>query len=370
MCGLARQITMGARSSVDVGISRLTESAEMSRSVCASLYALSAAGDVFESIQVPTISLETISKPLSEALWHQRLYRMAYRFTGSDVTLPCYDSESVPLALCKLQPRVPSKLSRSEAFACVVYLDTGQLGLDPEDLGKVLAVSSDNSLYIAGIALSDPADAIPSYDIRRLTGSIGRAGVSLLIAPREPIVRGMSNDHRIVAHEAYDFKREDNFKKTSLHLSFTRWVQPLDTGGSRLIDKEVNLIESVISVCEDGVWVADLDILAIEQERLHILSAGQICPGHDESTLSVDYTSIDSWEELLDGPISVGIFRAHKNWAARLAAVSILCQLGKGHATALLEPTGFCLRCLEKTVTITRNDFSRYESALPSFCID
>ena len=40
--------------------------------------------------------------------------------------------------------------------------------------------------------------------------------------------------------------------------------------------------------------------------------------------LKYDYTSVDSWDELLDIPENVGVFRAHGNWAARLEAVSIL----------------------------------------------
>jgi hypothetical protein len=180
----------------------------------------------------------------------------------------------------------------------------------------------------------------------------------------------MRHDHRAVEHAPYNFKREDNFKGTTMHLSFTNWVLPLDTGSSRLIDKEVNLVESLISVREDGVWIADLDILGIEEENLSIMTAKQLCPGHDETALVVDYTSIDSWEELLDGPISVGILRAHGNWAARLAAVSILCQQGKGHAVGLLDRKGFCLKCLEASITVPRDEFRRFESGLPSFCID
>jgi hypothetical protein len=127
---------------------------------------------------------------------------------------------------------------------------------------------------------------------------------------------------------------------------------------------------NLISVREDGVWIADLDILGIEEENLSIMTAKQLCPGHDETALVVDYTSIDSWGELLDGPISVGILRARGNWAARLAAVSILCQQGKGHAVGLLDRKGFCLKCLEASITVPRDEFRRFESGLPSFCID
>jgi hypothetical protein len=84
-----------------------------------------------------------------------------------------------------------------------------------------------------------------------------------------------------------------------------------------------------------------------------------------------DYTSIDSWEELLDEPGTVGIFRAHGNWAARLAAVSILSrnEIG-GHNFGVLGPEPFCLECLEEEFEKPGWDMQEYESTLPSFCID
>lgn len=40
------------------------------------------------------------------------------------------------------------------------------------------------------------------------------------------------------------------------------------------------------------------------------------------------YISIDTWEELLDPPLAFGIFLAHGNWAARLAALCIEAKEG------------------------------------------
>jgi hypothetical protein len=370
MCGLTRAVTMPINFNVDAGLSILTRSSEIPKSICKSLHALSAAGDVFDSIQVPTISLEAISKPLGKTRWS----RHAGSIPEDHVPLGASRRDSANgmafLTQRKLYPAVPEKFTREQAFACVVYLDTGRIDLNLYDLTKILAVSSDNSLYVAGRVLLDPADVVPLYDIRRLTGSIGHAGVSLLIAPTNSLIRGLRHNHRMVEHAPYDFKREDKFKNTSMHLSFTSWRSPLNIESDRRIDKEVHLVESRIELREDGVWVADLNILGIEDEDLSTIKADHPCPGHDGNALEVDYTSIDCWEELLDGPISVGILRAHGNWAARLAAVSILCQQGKGNAVGLLDRKGFCLKCLETSVQAPREEFHRYESGLPSFCID
>jgi hypothetical protein len=148
-CGLTRAVTMPMDFHVNAGISLLARKSEIPNSICNSLHALSAAGDVFESIQVPTISLEAISKPLGETLWSEQLGDIKDDYALPDLSR--YDPTS---------GMVPRKLTREQAFACVIYLDTGRIDLDPEDLTKVLAVSLDNSLYIAGRVLSDPADAV------------------------------------------------------------------------------------------------------------------------------------------------------------------------------------------------------------------
>jgi hypothetical protein len=72
----------------------------------------------------------------------------------------------------------------------------------------------------------------------------------------------------------------------------------------------------------------------------------------------------------MDKPETVGIFRAHDNWAARLAAVSVLSQQGHGHSICLFGPSGVCLKCLEAGYETLGPDLLDYESPLPSFCID
>lgn len=73
----------------------------------------------------------------------------------------------------------------------------------------------------------------------------------------------LSDKYNVVTHATYDLKRENNFRGTPLHLSFTDWTFPLQTGDTRTIDQSVLVVESVVSVLDRGHWVADLDILDV-----------------------------------------------------------------------------------------------------------
>lgn len=253
---------------------------------------------------------------------------------------------------------------------CVVFahFESG-IGLgSPEDFEETLAIASGNSIFVLGALISDPFDYVNESVVRRIVGNIGRTGLCMLVAPVDPRIKTLGNEYNLVNHTTYDGKREDNFKSTSLSLSFTDWTVPL--GGARTIDQEAHFVESVISVLESGEWVADLDILRINFEELYRIKMRAPCPGHPDGVEDCDYTSIDNWEELLDSPVEVGIFRARGNWAARLAAVSILSQQGVGHSVGLLGPEEFCLQCLHDQYEYSRDPFGEHESPLPSFCID
>jgi len=54
---------------------------------------------------------------------------------------------------------------------------------------------------------------------------------------------------------------ENTFEGTTLHLSFTNWKLPLDTGARGTVNQDVSYIETVISVHDCGERVAVVDIL-------------------------------------------------------------------------------------------------------------
>ena len=307
------------------------------------LEALTVATRVYLQLDGATISLKVLEAPLNEARWSTELN--TDRFTWLHV-------------------------SRSATLACIVHFESGTVLLGPHELDKTLAVASGNSIFVISAMVSDPFEDIAATSVKRIVGNIGRNGISMLVAPFEPKIRPLSNQYNLVEHAEYDGKRENNFKGTSLHLSFTSWTLPLEVRGAegRTIDQEVYLVESVISVLDSGKWVADLDVLGIDFQTLTRFRQRHQCPGHPNGRTDYDYTSLDSWEELLDGPMSVGFFRAHGNWAARLAAVSILSQKDQAHAIGILGPEAFCFECLSSNYDC--EGLSKHESPLPSICID
>ena len=163
--------------------------------------------------------------------------------------------------------------------------------------------------------------------------------------------------------------RENNFASTSLHLHFTDWSLPVENFKSRSVDQDAYFVESVIALRDHGKWVADLDILSIDFESLQRLESKPCTQfGHKTARDAYRCSSIDTWDELLEFPESPAIFRARGNWAARLAAVSILAQKGQQHAVAVIGSRGVCLGCLETEGSdIGLQD---YEGVLPAFCID
>jgi hypothetical protein len=328
-----------------------------------SIFALDSASKVYHHLLNATISLKLVARPLSNSAWFKCLsekWQISSRNTN-------FWFDQAPL----LTLPQPPLLDRTESFSCIALFDSGIVDLSPEDFRHTFALCSEDTIYVPAVVLSDPYILVPDYEMRSITGNIGRQGISLLVPPVEPRVRELSNSYSVVPHETYNFRRENNFSKTSLHLSFTDWAFPLATEVSRMIDHDAHVVEAVISVHDRGLWVGDIDILEVDFRDMLRFEPMKPCEENHAPDCDFDYTSIDSWEELLDEPGSVGVFRAHDNWAARLAAVSILSRSeAGGHNFGVLGPGPFCLRCLEEELDKPGWNMQDYESKLPSFCID
>ena len=322
------------------------------------LKALALATKTYLPLDGARISLKIVDCPLDEALWLGTLS----------------DPERDTLHGAAIHWQLESPLSRTCQLSCIVHFESGASSLEPKVFKEILAIASGNSIFVVGRLLSDPYDNFGRESVQRITGNIGRPGICLLVSPVAPKVRLLGNEWNLVHHAAYDGKREDNFESTSLHLSFTTtpWTLPLEARGARdgFIDHNVYLLESIISVLDSGKWVADIDPLCIKFEALRTLKFDFECPGHATEEFKHDYTSIDSWEELLDQPLNVGIFRAHGNWAARLAAVSIMFQKKQDKDIGLLGPDRTCLKCLAKRYDHGHGALNQHQSPLPSICID
>ena len=305
----------------------IAEHATISPSILRSLRALSFANGVYGTVKTASTPLRIVEQPLHEHSW-----------------IPEGNSD---------QNGLWKQCSQAQAFACILTLESGGLRSEPRELESVMALSSGNSIFINGALLSDPTERAEGPDIRRVIGNVGKAGITVLISPQNLLVKPPDRDFRAATHAEYDGKRLDNFSGTSLHLSFTKWAIPINSGDYGLIDQDVFMAEAVISVRDCGRWIADIDVLGVRPQD-YIISVNCKCSIFNKSFAGT-YTSIDSWEELIDPPLSLGIFRAHENWAARLAAICILKQKNMDSRLVVLGQKNPCLTCLESQLWAEKN---------------
>jgi hypothetical protein len=59
----------------------------------------------------------------------------------------------------------------------------GSSNIEPDDLQEVMAISSDNSIFVAAALLSDPHAVVASRDLRYIVGNVGFSGLNLMVAP-------------------------------------------------------------------------------------------------------------------------------------------------------------------------------------------
>jgi hypothetical protein len=247
-----------------------------------------------------------------------------------------------------------TNLTRTQAFACVAMFEIGKSNLYPESLKTVMAMSSGDSLYIANAFLCDPTEKPQEYDLSRVTGNIGRAGLAMLISPTTLNYRTKALESwSVINHNNFDGQVSNRFNGTFMHLSFTGY--PISLGAADdhgLQDTEAFLIVSVVSVYHYGNWIGDVDILgALAPEKFdRSLSEenGTTCHHakiHQAFVNSAGLTSV----ELIEGPDYLAVARACGDWTARLAlsCLAIQCEYGVS-----VLPRSFCWSCVLKRVKL------------------
>ncbi|KAH0565865.1 hypothetical protein GP486_000743 [Trichoglossum hirsutum] len=289
-----------------------------------SLKALASAADIYKLLPNTTVAFSLISQTLHESHW-----------------IPLKSQDPGELHLETLLKPFP--LDRPSTLACVVMFETGSWNIAPESFENVMAISSGDSIYVAAPLLCDPYESPRGNELKRIIGNVGRAGIALLIPPRNVRTRGpLYNKWELVNHDIFDGKAENCFQNTSMHLSFTGYEIPVGVAPQGFQDREIMAIETLISVHDRGKWVGDLDVLSIFTSdyfhRMHLHD----CAHMQATELQLNPVSIDCWEELIDKPDKPGIFRAHENWLARLAGATMSIQLQ--HHTIIL-PRSVCWFC-------------------------
>lgn len=311
-----------------------------------SLRVLELAGTIYQQLPTATVSLKVIDQDLSKAHWVPVGLKshLSHQLAGVSV-----EEESL-------------KVPRRNAFAAIAMFESGFLNIDTEQLSEVVALCFEDSIFVSGILLSDPATESLGISMRHLVGNIGQVGMVFMVAPMDPRIRSPTYDSRLVGQHSYDGKCTDKFGGTSLHLSFTNWKFALDWNNAGEIDQQVFLLESVISVQDKGKSVADINVLELESSEPQVIQFRCDCDREAPPPLTEDILSLESWEQILNPPPCVGIIRSNRNWAARLAAITILAQQRHGHAAVVLGKEPICWSCLEDL-------YSDPEPRLPSFII-
>ena len=250
-------------------------------------------------------------------------------------------------------------LTLAEAFACVAMFENGTCNLDPNTLSEAFAMSSGNSLYVAGSLLCDPHQQPGRSELHRVVGNIGRAGITFLISPPE-VKQREPNPEKWMAinHGRFDGKLADHFQQTSVHLSFTQYEISLITEDNprHIIDRAVVLVETLVSVYDKGAWVAEIDILRTFRSDIRRVG-GLVTEPHDnkdtyEEALrkypQLAATAIENWDELIEAPNTGAIaVQAHGNWLARLATMAV-CAKHEFLPVILAHET--CWACCAETV--------------------
>jgi hypothetical protein len=303
-------------------IGRLRAQAALESHFYRSLEALSSVEEIYDGLPGACIDLRVTSQPAPESHW-SALFR-------------------------KPEPKTPPPSPITRAFTVVAFFETGEIQLEPHKLEGVLALSHNNSIFVASQMLEDPTEPSSSHLIRRLTGNIGRPGFALLIPPNDPRMQKYDFNKYVVEYEPFNGDLVDSFSATSLHLSLTGYELPLDVEPRGNRDSEAYFVETNVSVYDGGEWVGDVDIMRAQRtwprfENCHHNAEQRRQRDH----LPNNMQAVDSWRAFLDAPVGAGVLRAFGNPMARLAAATLAMQ--KGYNFHILGPDP-CWKCVQHDV--------------------
>lgn len=312
-----------------------------------SLKAVSSAATLYRTLRIATIDVRILECNIWKSPWiGTSEHRVRLKAKQTKFAMP--DSA----ASTTLELLMPYPLDLKGAFSCICLFESGRFQIQPKSLRNVMAMCSNDLIWVASCLLNDPwrgctLDEHPL--IRVFPGNIGRSGIAFLVAPTEPMRRPRSiHDFRDIIHRPFEGHLQNNFRTTSLHLSFTTAESPLGDNFSGMKDDETYLLETLLSVHEGAEWVADLDILSSLSREYTTLG---LCNGHSESQIGpkLEACCIDNWTELLEPPETrLGIVRACSDWQARLATFTIAVSTGN---KVVVLPSSICWDCVNGTLS-------------------
>nr|KMM71266.1 hypothetical protein CPAG_07573 [Coccidioides posadasii RMSCC 3488] len=212
------------------------------------------------------------------------------------ICAPLYKARWIP-PMAGLSANASHDLDRPRTFACIAMFESGHLNLDPYLLNEVFPMPSVDSLFISGSILCDPSEVPDQFEVHRVVGNVGRAGIALLIPPQAPQIKEVDiGSWNLLSHDKFDGEIIDSFP-----------------------DVDAYLLESIVQVRDKGKWVADVDILKAVKPRRNLSRVGRYRSNDrcdhcvSPTTIDIPMTSIDTWEELLEGPERLAVARTHGN---------------------------------------------------------
>ncbi|KAK0513938.1 hypothetical protein JMJ35_003660 [Cladonia borealis] len=326
-----------------------------------SLRAVSAAASLYKDLGIATIDVRVLERRLWDSPWipiatSENMAR--YRLEAQQRTSAKFGSSA--LNASKILFSRP--LNLASAFSCICFSESGRFQVQPKNLRNVMAMCSNDLIWVASYLLEDPSKSEGKIGIRVFPGNIGRSSIAFLLPPMNPMRRPNSiHGFRDIVHRPFDGHLQNNFRTTSLHLSFTTAESPLGDNFSGMQDDELYLLETLLSVHEGGDWVADLDILGsfssrkyarfgpCDKQNIHTRSKN-----HPEKEISC----VDNWAELLEPPeVCSGIVRASGDWEARLATFSVAVSTVD---RVFVLPDSICWDCIDDELA----SFDKHKKAI------
>ncbi|KAF8541076.1 hypothetical protein BDD12DRAFT_950044 [Trichophaea hybrida] len=301
----------------------IENSTKVSLQMNTAFLALSYGAATYKMLPGALIPLSITKRPICQASWASEFHRFIDRW----------------------------KNRRDTTFSCMLYFLSGGISLSPSTFEYVFAIAAEDSIYASGLLLNDPANRKAENQVRRILGNLGKAGIALLVSPKDPLIREEDGrEWKHINHNTFDGASSNSFASSSVHLSFTGYEQSVDTKNQGARDREVYFLESRLSLCERGKWIADLDVLgALARKGSITLLPDEIpceCSAEEITSFLNSAVTIDSWLEFLDPPLGVGVMRAEQNWIARLAGACIGTQ--RKLWTAVVPSPPACWGCVRR----------------------
>jgi hypothetical protein len=264
------------------------------------LCALSAAAEIYRLMPDANVSINALNHPIVNAKW------AACLDPSKSGHMDDYE---------KVYTRSHECLGMADAFACVIYFESGESDIDPIDLKDVVAMSSGDSIIISTILLSDPSETPEPYEFRRILGNIGRPGITMVVSAGSPIILEPDlGSWAVVDHIDFDGQSVDHFGSTTLHLSMSGYDVSLEIAARGTKDVQVSMVEAIVSIFEAGKWVGDIDILTALKSSCIIRLPEKHCERHTNKSPTMQLFSVGNWMELIDSPPGAYVVRASGNW--------------------------------------------------------